>query len=90
MKKSAIGVISLSLFLGGCLAQGSYSPQATTVKPQQNTVIIFKCPSLVKYDIDDQKAAAAEMKALPDTSVIARMIIDYGKLRDACRISRRN
>lgn len=88
MKKTAIGVISLSLFLGGCLARGE--SVVTTVKPQTNTVVIFKCPTLVKYDVDDQKAAAAEMKALPDTSVIARMITDYGKLRDACRISRRN
>jgi hypothetical protein len=44
------------------------------------------CPPLVEYSADTQKRVAAELRALPKDSPLARMIVDYKKTRDACRI----
>lgn len=43
------------------------------------------CPPLVTYSAEFQRAAAAELRALPRGARLAVMIVDYGKLRDACR-----
>lgn len=45
------------------------------------------CPPLVAYSADQQKAAARELRALPKDSQLAAMIVDYGKMRKACRLS---
>lgn len=43
------------------------------------------CLALVPYDIQSQQQAAQELAALPDGSVLARMIDDYGDLRARIR-----
>lgn len=43
------------------------------------------CPPLIPYSAAQQAQAAAEMRKIPN-SQIARMIVDYGKMRDACRL----
>lgn len=43
------------------------------------------CPSLVDYSAETQRLAAAELRRLPKGSLLARMIVDYKKTRDACR-----
>ena len=43
------------------------------------------CFALVPYDAQSQRQAAAELAALPDGSVLARMIDDYGDLRARIR-----
>lgn len=43
------------------------------------------CPPLTAYSAVQQKQAAAELRKMPKSQV-AKMIIDYGKLRDACRL----
>lgn len=43
------------------------------------------CPTLVPYSPADQARAADELVALPDQSVIARMIADYGVTRAEIR-----
>ena len=43
------------------------------------------CPPLVTYSPILQQRAAKELRDLPQGSQIARMIVDYGKTRDACR-----
>jgi hypothetical protein len=43
------------------------------------------CPPLASYPPEFQRRAAAEMEALPPGSPLAQMIVDYGRLRDACR-----
>lgn len=45
------------------------------------------CPPLVDYSLKEQKRAAAELRALPQNSPLAAMIVDYKKTRDACRAS---
>ncbi len=45
------------------------------------------CPPLVSYSRAQQADAAHELRALPQDSELAAMIVDYGKLRDACRVS---
>lgn len=45
------------------------------------------CPPLVAYSPETQRAAAAELRALPKGSPLARMIVDYGKTRAACRLT---
>ncbi len=44
------------------------------------------CPPLVEYDLATQRRAALELQVLPRDSAVARMIVDYKKTRDACRI----
>ncbi len=52
----------------------------------QSYVATSGCPPLVTYSAADQKQASSELRALlPRDSQIARMIVDYGKMRDACR-----
>lgn len=43
------------------------------------------CPPLISYSAVQQKQAAAELRKIPQSQV-AQMIVDYGKMRDACRI----
>ena len=43
------------------------------------------CPPLNSYSALQQRQAAAELRKMPKSQV-AQMIVDYGKLRDACRI----
>lgn len=43
------------------------------------------CLALVPYDVQIQRQAAAELAALPNGAVLARMIDDYGDLRARIR-----
>jgi hypothetical protein len=45
------------------------------------------CPPLVGYSLQEQKIAAAQLRALPKNSPLAAMVVDYKKTRDACRAS---
>jgi len=40
----------------------------------------------VTYQKSFQRAAADELEKLPRDSRVAIMIVDYSKLRDACRV----
>lgn len=44
------------------------------------------CPPLVTYSAAQQKRAALELRKIP-RSQVAQMIVDYGKMRDACRLN---
>lgn len=46
------------------------------------------CPALATYPPDMQRRAADELAALPAGSAVGIMVVDYGKLRDACRAMR--
>ena len=61
--------IALMALLGACAPAGS--------EPA--------CFALVPYDARSQQRAAEELAALPDGSVLARMIDDYGDLRARIR-----
>ncbi len=50
-----------------------------------NTALV--CPSIVPYSPSIQQGAAAELKALPSNSIVARMMEDYGELRAHIRAS---
>lgn len=45
------------------------------------------CPPLVTYSATTQSAAAREMAA-GAAPALAKMVTDYGKMRDACRRAR--
>lgn len=47
------------------------------------------CPPLIAYSKEAQRQAAAELRRLPKGSPLAKMIIDYKKTRDACRLGER-
>ncbi len=48
------------------------------------------CPPLIAYSAAEQKQASSELRVLlPHDSQLGRMIVDYGKMRDACRASAR-
>lgn len=53
-----------------------------------STQINTGCPPLVQYSAETQRKAADEIEKLPDDSAVARMISDYKKTRDACRITK--
>lgn len=44
------------------------------------------CPPLVEYSAETQKAAAAELRRLPKDSQLAKLVVDYGRIRRACRL----
>jgi hypothetical protein len=44
------------------------------------------CPPLINYSADQMKRAAAEMRALHKEAELRRLVTDYGKMRDACRV----
>ena len=48
---------------------------------------IFKCPPLVTYSKEFQQQAATELDALKASSRLSTMIVDYSKIRDACRMN---
>lgn len=43
------------------------------------------CPPVVAYQIEDQHAAAAELRLLPQPSAIERMLADYAVMREQAR-----
>lgn len=43
------------------------------------------CPPVVEYTTAEQARAADEVEALPEGSVIVRMLSDYAVLRDQAR-----
>lgn len=43
------------------------------------------CPPLIAYSAVQQRQAAQELRKIP-RSQVAQMIVDYGKMRDACRL----
>lgn len=47
------------------------------------------CPPLVDYSLGEQKIAAQQLRALPKNAPLAAMIVDYKKMRDACRAAGR-
>lgn len=79
MKSSLI--ILTSLLLTGC---GTVS----NLKPTQKQVnlVLTKCPVLRNYSKAEMKKAAEELQNIPSDAQLARMIGDYGKLRQACRV----
>ena len=48
----------------------------------------FECPIPKDYSLEIQSQAADELEALPDNSVIADFIADYGVLRAKARACR--
>lgn len=48
--------------------------------------VISRCPPLTTYSREFQSRAADELDRLPPQSPVATMVVDYGKLRDACRV----
>jgi hypothetical protein len=43
------------------------------------------CPPLVTYSAETQRQAAQELRSLPKDSQLAKLVVDYGKVRRACR-----
>lgn len=48
-------------------------------------VALARCPPLAAYSPEWQRAAAAELGALPADSRLARALADYATLRARCR-----
>lgn len=78
MNKILIVTMLGTLLLGGCASMNAQ-------QEKRLNLVITKCPILTKYSPEQLKAAAKELRNLPSESQVAKMVIDYGKLRDACR-----
>lgn len=78
MRTLSVVFVSL-LFLTGCAHMSRDEVLAA------RTLVIAKCPVLKSYSPEQQKKAAEELKAMGVDSEIARMMVDYSKMRDACR-----
>lgn len=78
MNKMLIPLIALAM--GGC---ASMTPKEVV---QTQTLVIAKCPVLKEYSKEKLKIAADELRNLASDSELAVMLADYSKLRDACRI----
>jgi hypothetical protein len=46
---------------------------------------VTRCPPLTSYSAAFQRLAAEELKALPPGAALGILVVDYGKIRDACR-----
>jgi starvation-inducible outer membrane lipoprotein len=68
--------IVAALTLTACATQPAKLPAPTPTAT---------CLPLKAYTPDQQKQAAAELAKLPNGSVIAQMVTDYGTLRDVDR-----
>jgi hypothetical protein len=52
--------------------------------PQGQSVLV-RCPPLRDYPADVQRAAARDLRRLGSSSAAAKLISDYGTLRERCR-----
>lgn len=78
MKALAVAIL-LCLPLMGCASAEKQGPPLA--------LVLQKCPALKVYSKEQLLKAANELKALPADSEIAKMITDYSKHRDACRVA---
>lgn len=72
-------VIVLLFLLNGCAHMDRQDILAA------RTLVVVKCPVLKNYNRADQVKAAQELKELGVDSEVANMLVDYSKMRDACR-----
>lgn len=84
MKLIIVGL--LAMMLAGC--SGSMSSLVTDAKgrPITQAMVISKCPALKQYTPEQMARAATELRSLADDSELAKLITDYGKMREACRV----
>lgn len=82
-KKVFVAVAVLGVLVGGC---SSLDPE---MRRQGVPLAYSQCPVLKKYTREELLAAAKEMRSLPSESQLAAMMTDYSKLRDACRVARK-
>jgi hypothetical protein len=80
MKLATVLVLS-SLSLTGCGTISSFKPTQ-----KQVNLVLTKCPVLRNYTKTEMRQAASELQNIPSNAQLARMIGDYGKLRQACRV----
>lgn len=80
MKIATLIVLS-SLALTGCGTVSGFKPTQ-----KQVNLVLTKCPVLKNYSKAEMKQAAQELNNIPSQAQLARMIGDYGKLRQACRV----
>lgn len=80
MKLATIVVLS-TLALTGCGTVSNFKPTQ-----KQVNLVLTKCPVLRNYTKAEMKQAALELENIPSQAQLARMIGDYGKLRQACRV----
>lgn len=52
---------------------------------QARTLVIAKCPVLKSYTPEQQQRAANELREVGVNSQLANMLVDYSRMRDACR-----
>jgi hypothetical protein len=71
MKRHFLFAALLAALVAGC---ASPAPIAQT-----------SCPPLVQYTAEEEARAKVELLSLPAGSVIAQMIVDYGKERSILR-----
>lgn len=72
LRKFWLSLALLPLLLTGCVTAPS-------------EMVLTRCPSLRTYTPEFQRKAADELSHLPQGSPVARLVTDYGQLRDACR-----
>ncbi len=72
--KRQLAVLAIAtIWLSGC---------ATVSSDELGSV---SCPPVVEYSREVQTRAAEELELLPERSVVAEMIADYGVMRDQAR-----
>jgi hypothetical protein len=75
----------MMLTLAGCATTDGRVLSLTNGKPVTETLVLSKCPALKKYSKEQLEKAAIELQGMVPDSVIAKMVVDYGQLREACR-----
>jgi len=52
---------------------------------RSTTTYVSRCPALATYSAEQQRQAAAELRAMSPGAVVPSMIDDYAVLRSRCR-----
>lgn len=82
--KIAIAALCM-LTLVGCATTDGRVLSLTSGKPVTETLVLSKCPALKKYSKEQLEKAALELEGQVPGSIVAKMVVDYGQLREACR-----
>lgn len=82
MTMKIAGVLALAIVVTSLLTGCS---TMSNLEQAQAREVYNRCPPLKRYTKQQLSMAAKEYDALPDTSYLAVLVTDYGKLRKACR-----
>ena len=85
-KKYKLTIAASSAILLGSAASYNACACFWPFEQEITPAIIRKCPPIVNYSPEQQQKIARELQDIKENTEISKIITDYSKLRDACRV----